>query len=998
MKTKLFPIILIISLISINNRSFAGASNQNKSNIKSNEPDTLVNRIKYNNLQSKKLLDISAVKSLEFGREALNLAERTEDNYWLGLSHFNYGNALFYTGKIEESIRQLIQSQNYLMETDSSDQYFETTIALSSYYRNVSKYYESLNQLFNMLDLCLTIKDTIHEASAYRNIALTYLSIEDFNNAVKYINKSVEALNAKKEEKLLAKALLVKGIILSKQENYDEALYYFNRALYLNSFIENKEGMIATYRYIGEHYTNLGLLQKAQDNYRKALQLSIDIEFNKLIGVILTLIGHNYQLEGKLNKALNYNRKALQARIEYGNIAMEGSSYINIGSILMMDKQLDSAEHYLMKGLELVKKVKNYKIIETCYQKLYQLALERKNYKKALQFQKYMSHAHDSVMTDNKSRELSELEAKYNLNRKEYELQVEKLKFQRKTGQFIIIAIASAFLLLVFTFILYRYRINQKLNRQYKNLNLDLETKISKRNKELRDKETQFKNLVEQIPLGVYRTTHEGKIVFANYALIKLLGYNSIDELLTIDLESENKEKRFLRSRFKTEIMKSGEVKSLESIWSKKDGTKIIVSESARVVEDEKGNPVFFEGVVEDITKRKLTEKELKIALEKSKESDRLKSSFLSTIQHELRTPLNSIMGFSEIMSLDDSLSEENKEYINLINESGQKLLNIINDILDISLIAAGRIKLNKEPFNTKEILKGVHQKMKEAIKNKPEKTNLDLKLNIDILPEHEKITSDKKRIEQIITNLTDNAIKFTYKGSIQINCISENKDTIKFSVKDTGIGIPKDKQSIVFEQFRQAEETDTRRFGGSGLGLTICKNLVQFMNGEIWVESMPNKGSEFYFTIPVGVNPQKKKTTSADKEETIDKNFNFKGKEILVAEDNFSNYLLVKTYLKKTHAELLHAKNGEEAINFVKSYPAIKIVLMDIQLPGISGYEATSEIKKIHPDIKIIAVTAYASEEDKKEALNAGCDAHISKPIVKNNLLSTIKKFLNET
>ena len=997
MKTNVFPILLIFCLVFISNLSAADEF-QEKSPVSLSQSDTILQKIKHYNQQSKKTLDISAVESLNYAKKALKMAEKIKANYWTGLSYYNYGNALFHSGKYEDAIQYINKAQNILMETDSITLYFKTTITLSSFYRNANKYYESLNYLFNMLDLCMTFNDTIQQASAFRSIALTYLSIEDYKNAFKYINKSVEVLNTKKDEKLLAKSLLVKAIILSKKEKYEEALYYFNRALYLNSFIENKEGMIATYRYIGEYYTNIGLLKKALDNYRKALQLSIEIEFNKLIGVILTLIGHNYELEGTLKQALKYNRKALEARIEYGNSAMQGSSYINIGSILMLNKQLDSAEHYLIKGLEIVKKVKNYKIIKTCYQKLYQLALERKNYKNALHYQKLISRARDSVMTDNKGRELSELEAKYNLNRKDYELQVEKLKFQRKTGQFIIIAIASAFLLLVFTFILYRYRINQKLNRQYKNLNIDLETKISKRNKELRDKENQFKNLVEQIPLGVYRTTHEGNIVFANNALIKLLGYSSLDELLSINLESENKEKRFLRSRFKTEIMKEGEVRGLESIWTKRDGTKIIVSESARVVENEKGNPVFFEGVVEDITKRKLTEKELKIALEKSKESDRLKSSFLSTIQHELRTPLNSIMGFSEIMALDDSLNEENKEYINLINESGCKLLNIINDILDISLIAGGRIKLNKEPFKTREMLEKIHQKMISVLKNKPEKTSLELNLNIDVLPQHEKITTDKKRIEQIITILTDNAIKFTYKGSIEINCTSDKKDQLKFSVKDTGVGIPDDKQSIIFEQFRQAEETDTRRFGGSGLGLTICKNLVELMNGEIWVESTLNKGSAFYFTIPVGKKLQKRKPVLPNEKNNEKEDFNFNKKEILVAEDNFSNYLLIKTHLKKTQAVLLHAKNGEEAINFIKNYHTIKIVLMDIQLPGISGYEATSEIKKIRPETKIIAVTAYASEEDKKEALNAGCDAHISKPIVKNKLLRTIKEFLNNT
>jgi len=388
---------------------------------------------------------------------------------------------------------------------------------------------------------------------------------------------------------------------------------------------------------------------------------------------------------------------------------------------------------------------------------------------------------------------------------------------------------------------------------------------------------------------------------------------------------------------------------------------------------------------------RKQKEQELIKALEKATESDRLKSSFLATMSHELRTPLNAIIGFSDIITEDLPIAEI-IEFNQTINSSGNHLLTIVEDLFDITLIETGEIKIIKDTVNINSLL----YEVKEIIKI--EQSNLKkehLELNLLIPDEGKKlmVRTDPWRLKQILINLLKNALKFTHKGSVNFGFEINSQDGInflQFFVKDTGIGIPKDKQELIFDVFRQIEDSHTRTYGGTGIGLSISRRLAELLRGRMWVDSDKN-GSSFYFTIPfemIGdLNEPKIKAESG-----IASNGNI---TVLVVEDDESSFEFLKVVLKKTAQFILWAQNGEEAVTLCKNDPDIDIVLMDINMPVMNGYDATKAIKAFRPTLPIIAQTAYAIAGDREKSIEVGCDEYISKPIKREELLDKIKKLL---
>jgi len=372
----------------------------------------------------------------------------------------------------------------------------------------------------------------------------------------------------------------------------------------------------------------------------------------------------------------------------------------------------------------------------------------------------------------------------------------------------------------------------------------------------------------------------------------------------------------------------------------------------------------------------------------KAEESDKLKTSFLANMSHEIRTPVNAIVGFADLLK-DKNLNEEEKGlYLSYIIGGGKSLLNLINDIIDISKIEAGQIRISHDVCNVCKMFSELFMTFNEELK-KRNKQNIELSFNI--LPGYEKleIFTDPYRLKQVLNNLIANAIKFTDQGSIVFGFSMDETQRITFYVKDSGIGIPADKLEVIFERFRQVEESYTRNFEGTGLGLAISKKLTYLMGGEMWVESTQGEGSSFYFSIPfepVGdirkiVKPAAKLNGNALSDKTI-----------LLVEDEHSNYLLVDSMLNNNNNRLIHVTNGFDALETFKTMASeIDFILMDIKIPGINGYEATREIKEIKPDVPIIAQTAYAISGERDKCIEAGCDDYIAKPYNKAELLSVI-------
>jgi signal transduction histidine kinase/CheY-like chemotaxis protein/PAS domain-containing protein len=386
-----------------------------------------------------------------------------------------------------------------------------------------------------------------------------------------------------------------------------------------------------------------------------------------------------------------------------------------------------------------------------------------------------------------------------------------------------------------------------------------------------------------------------------------------------------------------------------------------------------------------------LTEKELITQKEKAEKSDKLKSAFLATMSHELRTPMNAIIGFSEIPDEDTTL-EEFHSFNEIIHTSGKQLQAIIEDLFNISLIEAGEISLKEETFPIDRIVTNIEKTFKLEQKL-ASKEHLVFYLKEDPALANRSIKTDQTRLLQILDNLIRNAIKFTERGFVEFGFRMENATTIQFYVKDSGIGIHEEKQELIFEKFRQVDDSHTRKYGGTGLGLAIASNLSKLLGGTLTVASEPDKGALFSLTLPVltGNIPDPVK-----EEETLLPTSFLNQKTILLAEDEESNYELIKTYFHKCDLTLLWVTNGIEAIDMLSMRPEIDLVLMDLKMPQMDGYEATKNIREQNPTIPVIALTAHAMQGDQEKTMELGFSEYIAKPVNKQKLIKLLKKILD--
>jgi len=465
-------------------------------------------------------------------------------------------------------------------------------------------------------------------------------------------------------------------------------------------------------------------------------------------------------------------------------------------------------------------------------------------------------------------------------------------------------------------------------------------------------------------------------------------------------------------------------------IQNKTTDSKVITELIAELVCDSNSKPILVSGVIQDITEKKKVEKELieyqqslkqqneeylslneelnesnrkiqtiNLDLSKAKikaeESDRLKSAFLANMSHEIRTPMNAIVGFSEML-IKPQLSEIKKErYALIIKERTYDLLRIVEDLLDVSKIEVGQLKIFESNVDVSDIFIDLYEYYHQKLIKSDKKDDLSLKLNLGRTLKNKIIYIDGQRFKQIFTNLLDNAFKFTQKGVIEFGCRLNGDGKILFFVHDTGIGIPIDKQNLVFDRFRQADESLAgRQFGGTGLGLSIVKGIIKLMNGSIWLESTPNIGTSFFFTLPFSISLQDEDT---DEEQLISPDNKWENKLVLIVEDDVANSEYLKEALTETGLNLLFAENGEEALVLFHNNPNINLILMDIRLPDTNGLQLTKIIKNENNYIPVIAQTAYASPVDIKNCLDAGCSDYISKPINYTKLIELIDKHLSK-
>ncbi len=519
-------------------------------------------------------------------------------------------------------------------------------------------------------------------------------------------------------------------------------------------------------------------------------------------------------------------------------------------------------------------------------------------------------------------------------------------------------------------------------------LSNQISTSIQKMRSEeaLRIERAYFKELFDNSPEAIAIVDNSSKIININREFTRLFGYTkseaidkSIEDLISTPAFKEE------AHNLTTDIAMGKKTVKIDTKRRRKDGSMVDVSLWGTPIILDKGQIAVY-AIFRDITERVESKKKLEEAKNKAEESDRLKTSFLTNMSHEIRTPMNAIVGFSELIAEPATDQESRNEFAEQIYISSKMLLKLIDDIIDISQLDSENIKVHKKKTNLSNLLSGVHEKFNSE-KLKEGKDNIELLLHNPFGDLTTYIDTDEFRFKQIFYNLLNNALKYTDQGFIEFGFDVNQYDEPIFYVRDTGIGIPPDKTDTIFNHFTKIEDR-RKLYRGTGIGLTITKKLVSLLGGDIWVESNVGIGSIFYFTVSEKVNFVKIKKTGS-----FIKSYNWAGKKILVAEDDDTNYQVIKASLSRTHANLIRVQNGEKAIDECLSHH-YDLVIMDIRMPKLDGIEATKKIKSVKPDIPIIAQTAFFLKNERDTCIDAGCNDYIPKPVNSPKLLETIDKY----
>jgi signal transduction histidine kinase/CheY-like chemotaxis protein len=506
-----------------------------------------------------------------------------------------------------------------------------------------------------------------------------------------------------------------------------------------------------------------------------------------------------------------------------------------------------------------------------------------------------------------------------------------------------------------------------------------------------RERET-LEVLLETMPFCIFFTDRHHRYIRVNRMMAKLLKVSEPKEAAG----KTNKvffTKRVARKMIEEDgnILETGDPIVNKIIFFEDEGVEGFWMEKNKIpIRDERGVITMIMGIFKDVSDLMRIENELKEARDQAEESDRLKTSFLANMSHEIRTPMNGIVGFANLLR-DPGLSEDKKDlFLKHIDQSSNQLLNIIDDIIDISKIESGQLKISNKPVRINGILEEIYSSFFHRIRgDAPGQKLVDFKLKRGNESNDFTIVTDDFRLSQIFNNLIGNAIKFTKEGHITFGYNLKNTRHVEFFVSDSGIGIPNNKRQIIFDRFGQVDQVRSLQRSGTGLGLPISKSLVDLMGGEMWVESEVGKGSTFYFTLPLVVEEPEEEPRIMISNNT----YNWSNKHILVAEDEELNWLFVREMLRQTGATIHRARNGREVVSRARKL-APDAILMDIKMPELSGIDAARKIRKFNTSVPIIAQTAFVMAEEKEESIKAGCNHFVTKPLDRTTIMELIDSY----
>jgi PAS domain S-box-containing protein len=505
-----------------------------------------------------------------------------------------------------------------------------------------------------------------------------------------------------------------------------------------------------------------------------------------------------------------------------------------------------------------------------------------------------------------------------------------------------------------------------------------------------RERET-LEVLLETMPFCIFFTDRHHRYIRVNRMMAKLLRVSRPDKAAG----KTNKvffTKRVARRMMEEDrdILETGNPIVNKIVYFEDDGVDGFWMEKNKIpIRDERGVITMIMGIFKDVSDLMLIENELKEAKERAEESDRLKTSFLANMSHEIRTPMNGIIGFANLLR-DPGLTEEKKDlFLKHIDQSSSQLLNIIDDIIDISKIESGQMKISNKPVRINGILEEIYSSFFHSIRGDgPGEKKVTFNLKKGNLSHDFTLVTDYFRLRQIFNNLIGNAIKFTKEGHITFGYELKNRH-VEFFVSDSGIGIPNNQIKLIFDRFGQVNQERSLQPSGTGLGLPISRSLVNLMGGEMWVKSDVGKGCTFYFTLPLVIEEPVEEVRVL----ISNKSYNWSNKQILVAEDEELNWMFVREMLRQTGATIHRARNGHEVVEQTRKLVP-HAILMDIKMPEMSGIDAARKIREFNSSVPIIAQSAFVMAEEKEECLRAGCNHFVTKPLDRTTIMELIDSY----
>ncbi len=853
---------------------------------------------------------------------------------------FDYANKAFQLSKELNNEKQQAESLYNLGE--------------ALYYKNNLK--KSLDYYFKSLKIFMKFGTNERTANLLNDIGIVYNDLDNYNKALEYYQKSLHLKEKINDKEGIAQSLNNIGLAYDNMSEYDKALEYYIKSLKIEQELNNKEGIAQSNMNIGNIYEAWGNYEKALKYCLKALKTDEELNIKEDIAMVTNNIGIIYDDWGNNEKALEYYEKSLTIEKELGNKNGIAQSYNNIAIIYDDIGNYEKASEYYEKSLKLQRQLGNKRQISLLLSNIGELNNTKRDYNKALEYYK------KSLLIDKEIFNYRSIAQTYNQIGNVYV----NLKNIKKAIKY--------------------YNKSLKMAKSIKSIETILENYKGFSNAYFSSgnykKAFNYSNLYHTLKDSIFNDKSQKQITQIQ------TGYEIEKKEKEIELLNKEKQLKNIEIHQKKEEIKKQKILIIFFI----SGFVIILIFSFLLIKQIKQKNKTNKLLLNQNTIIQKSRKELIKAKEKAEESDRLKTAFLSNMSHEIRTPMNAIIGFSNLLSDTDITNDERKEFIELIDSNSNSLMNLIEDIIDISKIEAGQLIIKKTKTPVNKIFSELYNSFNQ-IKNEKDKTNIELRLNLANKEKDFTIITDPHRFKQILSNLLDNAVKFTEKGFIEFGYSINNQSYLQFYVKDTGIGIPNDKMNIIFDRFRQVDGSNTRKYGGTGLGLAISKNLVELLGGKMWLESQIDKGTTFYFTLPY--NPAEKAVEKTQIITKHKKKYIWNNKIILIAEDTVSNYQFLEAALRKTKANLLWAQDGKEAVDMCKANDKINLILMDIQMPVLNGYKAARQIRQFRKDLPIIAETAFAMSGDREKSLEAGCDDYIAKPIKIAELLEKIDKWL---